>query len=86
MQKTFAFAKAPITAAQTASPEGYTGLYGLHKYRERSLTSRLAYAIEQLTQAGDLVVDPFLGSGAVVREAITALASLCRVRHQSGRD
>ncbi len=71
MQKTFAFAKAPITAAQSAAPEGYTGLYGWHKYWGKKPHEPLAYAIEQLTQAGDLVVDPFLGSGAVAREAIT---------------
>ncbi len=71
MQKTFAFAKAAITAAQTVSPEGYTGLYAWHKYWGKKPHEPLAYAIEQLTQPGQLVVDPFLGSGAVAREATT---------------
>ena len=50
-------------------PQGYTGLYGWHKYWGKKPYEPLAYAIEQLTRPGDLVVDPFLGSGAVAREA-----------------
>ncbi len=69
MQKTFLFDKSPITAEQSTSPEGYTGLYGFHKYWGKKPHEPIAYVIEQLSQPGQLVVDPFLGSGTAARES-----------------
>ena len=71
MQKTFLFVPAPITSAQTTAPEGYTGLYGFHKYWGKKPHEPIAYLIEQLSQPGQLVIDPFLGSGIAAREAVS---------------
>ena len=71
MQKTLPFAQAPITAAQSVSPEGYTGLYGFHKYWGKKPHEPIAYVIEQLTNPDDLVLDPFVGSGSSARESVT---------------
>ncbi len=51
-------------------PRGYTGLYGFHKYWGKKPYEPIAYIIEQLTEKGQLVVDPFVGSGITARESI----------------
>ena len=63
MQKSLAFDELPITAAQTMAPKGYVGLYGFHKYWGKKPHEPIAYLIEQLSAPGQLVVDPFVGSG-----------------------
>lgn len=70
MQQTFSFADLPISAEKTISPEGYTGLYGFHKYWGKKPHELIAYVIEHLSQPGQIVVDPFLGSGSAAREAV----------------
>jgi hypothetical protein len=70
MQKTFTFDDVPITPAETLKPKGYVGLYGLHKYWGKKPHEPIAYLIEQLTDRGQLVVDPFLGSGTAARESV----------------
>ena len=51
-------------------PSAYTGLYGFHKYWGKKPVEPLQFLISALTEPGELVVDPFLGSGAVAREAL----------------
>ena len=51
-------------------PKGYKGLYAFHKYWGKKPAECLAFLIEVLSEPGDLVVDPFLGFGAVAREAL----------------
>jgi hypothetical protein len=53
-----------------STPEGYKGLYGFHKYWGKKPHEPLAFVIERLTQKGQIVVDPFVGSGTAAREAV----------------
>ncbi|MBF2761472.1 MAG: type II modification methylase [Ectothiorhodospiraceae bacterium AqS1] len=71
-QKTFGFMERqePMSAAGAAAPAGYKGLYGFHKYWGKKPHEPLAYVIERLTKPGQLVLDPFVGSGTVAREAL----------------
>lgn len=50
-------------------PQGYKGLAAFHKYWGKKPIECLAFLIENLTEKGDIVLDPFLGSGLVAREA-----------------
>lgn len=52
------------------APRAYTGLSGFHKYWGKKPVECFAYLIQNLTREGDVVVDPFLGSGLVAREAL----------------
>lgn len=54
---------------QLAKPSGYKGLYGFHKYWGKKPAETMSFLVEQLSERGDIVLDPFLGSGAIVREA-----------------
>ncbi len=60
----------PISAAVAAAPAGYKGLYGFHKYWGKKPHEPLAYVIERLTKPGQVVFDPFVGSGTAAREAL----------------
>ncbi|MDD4111247.1 MAG: DNA methyltransferase [Clostridia bacterium] len=50
--------------------ESYTGLYALHKYWGKKPFNIMADFIEKFTQKGDIVLDPFLGSGVSISEAV----------------
>ena len=71
-QKAFDFmeTREPISAAVAAAPAGYKGLYGFHKYWGKKPHEPLAYVIERLTKPGQIVLDPFVGSGTAAREAL----------------
>lgn len=51
------------------NPSAYTGLYGFHKYWGKKPVEPLRFLISALTEHGDIVVDPFVGSGAIAKEA-----------------
>lgn len=72
MQLDFDFAREPtaVTPKNASSPKGYTGLYGFHKYWGKKPYEPLAFAIEQLTSEGDIILDPFVGSGIAARESL----------------
>lgn len=53
-----------------SNPQGYKRLYGFHKYWGKKPYEPLAFAIEHLTDEGDVVLDPFVGSGTAAREAL----------------
>ncbi len=65
-----------LTVAQPASvlsaPAPYRGLYAFHKYWGKKPAEPLRYLIEHVSPDGGLVVDPFLGSGVSVLEALQA--------------
>ncbi len=62
---------APQTSVhQLTKPMGYKGLYGFHKYWGKKPAEIVSFLIEQLSVSGEVVLDPFLGSGAIVREAL----------------
>ena len=66
----FSAERAQISTAEMGSPGGYTGFYRFHKYWGKKPYEPLAYIIEQLTSPGDIVLDPFCGSGTAAREAL----------------
>jgi hypothetical protein len=70
VQKTFAFESPPVSVDQASAPAGYSGLYGFHKYWGKKPHETIAFAIQHLSQPGDLVVDPFVGSGTAARESV----------------
>lgn len=51
-------------------PKGYKGLARFHKYWGKKPIESLSFLIDALTQKDDLILDPFLGSGLVAREAL----------------
>jgi len=55
---------------QLTKPAGYKGLYGFHKYWGKKPAETVSFLVEQLSEPGEVVLDPFLGSGAIVREAL----------------
>ncbi|MBT8606346.1 DNA methylase [Polynucleobacter paneuropaeus] len=52
------------------NPKSYDGLYGFHKYWGKKPAELYSTLIEKLTNKDDIVVDPFVGSGVLVREAL----------------
>ena len=61
----------PVVSPQKVrEPGGYKRLYGFHKYWGKKPHEPIAYAIEQLTDENDIVMDPFVGSGTIARETL----------------
>ncbi len=54
----------------THQAKSYTGLYGLHKYWGKKPYNVMSDLIEEYTSPNEIVLDPFLGSGVSVTEAI----------------
>lgn len=54
----------------THQAKTYTGLYALHKYWGKKPYNIMSNLIEKYTNQGDIVLDPFLGSGVSITEAI----------------
>lgn len=52
------------------APKTYTGLAGFHKYWGKKPIESLGYLIETCTKEGDVVMDPFLGSGLISLECL----------------
>lgn len=52
-------------------PETYKGIYAFHKYWGKKPSESLTYFIQNCTLKGDIVLDPFLGSGLISIEANT---------------
>jgi len=61
------------TADHVVAPAAYEGALAFHKYWGKKPVEPLAFLIERLTLAGELVVDPFCGSG-VTGFAATSLS------------
>lgn len=53
-----------------SSPEGYKGLSSFHKYWGKKPAEAWRFLIENLTEPGDIVLDPFLGSGLIAKECV----------------
>lgn len=60
----------PTSVADFMTPETYAGLAGFHKYWGKKPVESLSYLIENCTSDGDIVMDPFLGSGLISRECL----------------
>jgi 16S rRNA G966 N2-methylase RsmD len=52
-----------------SAPKGYRGFAAFHKYWGKKPIECLSYLIEALTLEKEIVLDPFIGSGLVAREA-----------------
>lgn len=51
-------------------PEGYKGLAGFHKYWGKKPTEAWCLLIQRLTSEGEIILDPFLGSGLIAKECL----------------
>lgn len=60
---------AKTTVAEFLAPAGYSGLYGFHKYWGKKPAETVSFLLDRLSNTRELVVDPFVGSGAIAREA-----------------
>lgn len=67
----FADFKPPTTTRNMQDPASYTGLAGFHKYWGKKPIESISYLVENLTEEGDVVMDPFLGSGLVAIECLS---------------
>ncbi len=54
----------------THKAKSYTGLYALHKYWGKKPYNIMSNFIKKYTSVNDIVLDPFLGSGVSITEAI----------------
>jgi 16S rRNA G966 N2-methylase RsmD len=61
--------KSVLTTAQVSAPSGYRGLYAFHKYWGKKPFEPVSFIIENLTDGHEVILDPFVGSGIVAREA-----------------
>lgn len=59
-----------ILAEMQETPKGYKGLSGFHKYWGKKPTEAWRFLIANLTEKNDIILDPFLGSGLIVKECI----------------
>jgi hypothetical protein len=66
----FETGKPRVTELQITEPKGYAGLAAFHKYWGKKPVECLCDLIENLTAEQELVLDPFVGSGLVGREAV----------------
>jgi hypothetical protein len=66
----FTQTKPSTEVADFVEPKTYTGLAGFHKYWGKKPTESICYLIDRCTKEGDIVMDPFLGSGLISRECL----------------
>jgi len=57
------------TVNDIISPQSYTGIYGFHKYWGKKPIESISYFIQNYTNEGDIILDPFLGSGFICEES-----------------
>lgn len=50
--------------------ESYTGIYGMHKYWSKKPYNIIRDFILRYTNMGEIVIDPFCGSGISIAESI----------------
>jgi len=51
-------------------PVAYTGIYGMHKYWSKKPHNLVARYIERFSKCGEVVLDPFCGSGVAAIESV----------------
>jgi len=57
------------TAISLHTPSAYKGLAAFHKYWGKKPIESLSFLLNVFSEPGDLIIDPFLGSGLIAREA-----------------
>ncbi len=60
----------PPTISKPLTPKGYKGLAGFHKYWGKKPIEAWSFLIENLTNEGEKILDPFLGSGLIAKECV----------------
>jgi len=65
----FEVRKKPTKKECVYTPQGYSGLAAFHKYWGKKPVECLSYIIETLTLEQEIILDPFIGSGLIAREA-----------------
>ena len=60
------------TASEVQVPDGYTGLARFHKYWGKKPAEISTFLTQALTEPGDLVLDPFVGSGVSALPVVMA--------------
>ena len=69
MEQPALFDMEDIHIAETiATPKTYKGIYAFHKYWGKKPIESFDYCIVNCKSKGDIVLDPFLGSGLISRE------------------
>jgi DNA modification methylase len=58
------------TVKDIISPQSYTGIYSFHKYWGKKPIESILYFIQNYTNEGDIILDPFLGSGFICNESL----------------
>jgi DNA modification methylase len=58
------------TIKDIGNPATYKGLYSFHKYWGKKPIESIVYFIQNYTKEGDVIFDPFLGSGFISKESI----------------
>lgn len=51
-------------------PISYKGVYAMHKYWSKKPPNVVSYFIQKYSEEGDIILDPFVGSGVTISEAI----------------
>lgn len=64
------FEKTDINQKNNYKAKSYTGIYALHKYWSKKPYNIIRDFIKRYTKPGDIVLDPFCGSGISITEAI----------------
>jgi len=64
------FEKEDISQKNNYKAESYTGIYALHKYWSKKPYNIIRDFIKRYTKPGDIVLDPFCGSGISITESI----------------
>jgi len=64
------FQKTDISQKNNYKAESYTGIYALHKYWSKKPYNIIRDFIKRYTKPGEIVLDPFCGSGISITEAI----------------
>lgn len=54
-----------------SNPYPYKGIYSFHKYWGKKPIESISFFIHNYTNASDIVLDPFLGSGLISRECLS---------------
>lgn len=64
------FEKEDISQKNNHKAQSYTGIYALHKYWSKKPYNIIRNFITKYTESGEIVLDPFCGSGISITEAI----------------
>lgn len=59
-----------ITKYSEEIPKSYTGIYSMHKYWSKKPFNVVDKYIQTYTKSGDIVLDPFMGSGISSIESV----------------